>query len=84
MLQFNKKTISFMMFDWGTSPITTIHTTFIFSVYFVNSIAIDNGTFFWACIVGFAGFLTALLGPMVGSYSDKKGNKKFSTNECKN
>ena len=77
MSQLNKKTISFMMFDWGTSPITTIHTTFIFSVYFVNSIAIDNGTFFWACIVGFAGFLTALLGPIVGSYSDKKGNKKY-------
>ena len=56
MSQLNKKTISFMMFDWGTSPITTIHTTFIFSVYFVNSIAIDNGTFFWPCIVGFAVF----------------------------
>jgi len=64
------------MFDWGTSPIPTIHTTFIFSVYFVNLIAVENGTFYWACIVGLAGFLTAILGPILGSHSDKKGNRK--------
>ncbi len=77
MSKFNKKSVSFMLFDWGTSPIPTIHTTFIFSVYFVNSIAVDNGTFFWACILGFSGFLTAILSPILGSFSDKKGNRKF-------
>ena len=65
-----------MMFDWATSPIPTIHTTFIFSVYFVNKIAINNGTFIWALVVGFAGILTAVLGPLIGSYADKKGNRK--------
>ncbi len=77
MTKLNKKSISFILFDWGTSPLPTIHTTFIFSVYFINLIAVNNGTFIWGCIVGFAGILTACFGPLIGSYSDKKGNRKF-------
>ena len=77
MSKFNKKSISFMLFDWGTSPIPTIHTTFIFSVYFVNMIAIENGTFYWACVVGLGGFLAALLGPIIGSHTDKYARRKL-------
>ncbi len=77
MAKLNKKSISFILFDWATSPLPTIHTTFIFSVYFINLIAVNNGTFIWGCIVGIAGILTACFGPMIGSYSDKKGNRKF-------
>ncbi len=65
-----------MLFDWATSPIPTIHTTFIFSVYFVNSIADKSGSFFWGLIIGIAGVLTAFLGPLLGSFSDKKGIRK--------
>ena len=76
MSKFNKKSISFMLFDWGTSPIPTIHTTFIFSVYFVNSIALKDGTFIWGCILAIAGVLTGLLSPVIGSFTDKKGTRK--------
>ena len=72
----NKKSISFMLFDWGTSPIPTIHTTFIFSVYFVSSIAIEDGTFIWGLVLGISGILTALLSPIIGSYSDKNESRK--------
>ena len=65
-----------MLFDWATSPIPTIHTTFIFSVYFVNSIADNSGSFYWGLIIGIAGVLTAFLGPLLGSFSDKKGIRK--------
>ena len=65
-----------MFFDWATSPIPTIHTTFIFSVYFVNSIADNSGSFYWGLIIGIAGVLTAFLGPLLGSFSDKKGIRK--------
>ena len=65
-----------MLFDWATSPIPTIHTTFIFSVYFVNSIADNSGSFYWGRIIGIAGVLTAFLGPLLGSFSDKKGIRK--------
>ena len=77
MSVLNKKAISFILFDWATSPVPTIHTTFIFSVYFINLIAIENGTFIWGCLVGFAGILTAFLGPIVGSYTDRKGSRKL-------
>ena len=74
---FNKKSLSFMFFDFGTSPIPTIHTTFIFSVYFVNKIAVENGSFVWGLLIGFTGFLTAIIAPFLGSYTDKVGNRKF-------
>ncbi len=77
MSKFNKKSISFMLFDWGTSPIPTIHTTFIFSVYYVNSIAIKDGTFIWGCILAFAGVLTGLLSPVIGSFTDRNGTRKL-------
>ena len=43
MVSLNKKSLAFILYDWATSPITTIHTTFIFSVYFVEKIAVENG-----------------------------------------
>ena len=51
MVSLNKKSLAFILYDWATSPITTIHTTFIFSVYFVNSIADKSGSFFWGLII---------------------------------
>ncbi len=74
---FNKKQISFIMYDWATSPITTIHTTFIFSIYFVEKIAKNDGSFMWGLIVGIASFFSAILGPYLGSYADKKGIRKL-------
>ena len=45
-------------------------------MYFVNSIADKSGSFFWGLIIGIAGVLTAFLGPLLGSFSDKKGIRK--------
>ena len=42
MVNLNKKSLTFILYDWATSPITTIHTTFIFSVYFVEKIAVEK------------------------------------------
>ena len=74
---FNKKQISFILYDWATSPITTIHTTFIFSIYFVEKIAKNDGSFIWGLIVGMASLISAILGPYIGSYADKKGIRKL-------
>ncbi len=76
MISLNKKSLAFILYDWATSPITTIHTTFIFSVYFIEKIAIENGPFAWGCIIAAASLLTALLGPILGSFSDKKRKRK--------
>ena len=77
MIKFNQKSLSFILYDWATSPITTIHTTFIFSVYFVESIADENGSFFWGLIIALASIFTAVLGPILGSYSDKNKKRKL-------
>lgn len=54
MVSLNKKSLTFILYDWATSPITTIHTTFIFSVYFVEKIAVENGSFIWGVIIAIA------------------------------
>ena len=77
MISLNKKSLAFILYDWATSPITTIHATFIFSVYFIEKIAIENGPFVWGCIIAAASLLTALLGPILGSFSVFK-NYDFS------
>ena len=77
MGSLNKKSITFILYDWATSPITTIHTTFIFSVYFVEKIAVENGPFLWGFIIAIAAMLTAFMGPILGSYADKKRKRKL-------
>ena len=77
MVSLNKKSLTFILYDWATSPITTIHTTFIFSVYFVEKIAVENGSFLWGVIIAIASILTALFGPTLGSYADKKRKRKL-------
>ena len=77
MVSLNKKSLAFILYDWATSPITTIHTTFIFSVYFVEKIAVKNGSFLWGVIIAIAAIMTAFMGPILGSYADKKRKRKL-------
>ena len=66
MVSLNKKSLAFILYDWATSPITTIHTTFIFSVYFVEKIAVKNGSFLWGVISAIVAILTAFMGRVLG------------------
>jgi len=77
MVSLNKNSLAFILYDWATSPITTIHTTFIFSVYFVEKIAVKNGSFLWGVIIAIAAIMTAFMGPILGSYADKKRKRKL-------
>ena len=81
MVSLNKNSLAFILYDWATSPITTIHTTFIFSVYFVEKIAVENGSFIWGVIIAIAAMLTAFMGPILGSYADKKRNCLLYTSD---
>ena len=72
MGSLNIKSLTFILYDWATSPITTIHTTFIFSVYFVEKIAVKDGSFLWGVIIAISAIMTAFMGPILGSYADKK------------
>ena len=67
------KVLYFSLYDFANSAFTTIIITFIFSTYFSQQIAPSNiiGQSYWGWTIGASGFLVAILGPIIGSISDK-------------
>ena len=67
-----------MFFDWAAQPFFTVVTTFIFGPYFVSRMAIDpaSGQAAWGYAVAAAGFVIAILSPILGSIADQTGRKK--------
>jgi len=67
------KVLYFSLYDFANSAFTTIIITFIFSTYFSQQIAPSNviGQSYWGWTIGASGFLVAVLGPIIGSISDK-------------
>jgi UMF1 family MFS transporter len=75
----SKKSIfSWCLYDWANSVVSTIIFTFIFSVYFSRGIVGDEvlGSAYWGYAVGFAGFVIAILAPILGAFSDCYGARK--------
>ena len=69
-----KKIFNFALYDFANSAFTTIIITFIFATYFAKQIAPNPilGQAYWGWTIGVTGFLVALIGPIVGSFADKK------------
>lgn len=69
----------FSLYDFANSAFTTIIITFIFSTYFSQNIAPSNivGQSYWGFTIGASGFLVAVLGPIIGSISDKNNYNVF-------
>ena len=65
-----------MLYDWASSVLPTLHTTFVFAVYFTTTILPENGTFYWAMMTGAAALATGLLAPILGHLADIKGQIK--------
>ena len=61
------------LFDWASSPVPTLHATFVFAVYFSTTIAPDNGTVLWAQMTAITSLLIALLSVFAGRFADSKG-----------
>ena len=74
----NKKTISWCLYDWSSSAYFTNVITFILSVYFVKSIAIDEitGLSHWAYASGFAALMIAITSPVLGAKIDRQGSSR--------
>ena len=64
---------SWILYDWASSPLPTLHGTFVFAVYFTTVIAPENGSFYWAQMTALSAFLLALAAPVMGRYADSKG-----------
>ena len=74
-----KKIFNFALYDFANSAFTTIIITFIFSTYFAKQIAPNPvlGQSYWGWAIGTTGILVAIIGPILGSYADKKNFIEF-------
>ena len=74
-----KKILNFALYDFANSAFTTIIITFIFSTYFAKQIAPNPvlGQSYWGWTIGVTGILVALVGPLMGSFADKKNCTEF-------
>ena len=74
-----KKILNFALYDFANSAFTTIVITFIFSTYFAKQIAPNPvlGQSYWGWAIGTTGILVAIIGPILGSYADKKNFTEF-------
>ena len=79
---------SWAFYDFANSPFTTLIVTFIYAVYFTQSIASDEiyGTALWSRGVTLTAIVVALLSPIVGAIADRGGFRKLflilSTSVC--
>ena len=67
-----------MFFDWAAQPFFSVVTTFIFGPYFVSRMASDPaaGQAAWGYGIAAAGFVIAILSPVLGSVADQTGPRK--------
>jgi len=67
-----------MLFDWAAQPFFTVVTTFIFGPYVVSRMASDPaaGQAAWGYGIAAAGFVIAILSPVLGSVADQTGERK--------
>ena len=74
-----KKIFNFALYDFANSAFTTIIITFIFATYFAKQIAPNPilGQSYWGWTIGITGFLVAIIGPIAGSFADKKNKIVF-------
>ena len=70
--------IAWGLFDWANSAFPTVVTTFIFAAYFTQTIAKDpiTGTHQWANAIALAGFIIAIISPILGAAADHLGRRK--------
>ena len=70
--------IAWCVYDWANSAFPTVIVTFVFSVYFVDGVAVDKitGTKQWAYALSLSGVAIALLSPVLGAIADSAGPRK--------
>ena len=76
--QFNslKPKIAYGLFDWASSPVPTLHATFVFAVYYVSSVSPDTGSAEWAWMNSLAALTIAIISPIMGASADRNANRK--------
>ena len=70
--------LGWLLFDWACQPFFTLITTFVFAPFFASALAPDpvSGQSLWGYATAAAGFVLAILSPVLGSIADATGPKK--------
>ena len=69
---------SWIFFDWAAQPYFTLITTFVFAPYFATFVAATpaEGQSLWGFATAAAGFVIAVLSPILGAIADASGRRK--------
>jgi len=71
-----KSQLAYGLFDWASSPLPTLHATFVFAVYYVSSVSPESGSAQWAWMNALAALTVALLSPLLGARADARASRK--------
>ncbi len=71
-----KSQVAYGLYDWASSPVPTLHATFVFAVYYVSSVSPDNGSAEWAWMNALAAITVAALCPFLGARADARASRK--------
>ena len=75
-MRMTRPLLSWSLYDWASSPVPTLHTTFIFSVFFTTAVMPDGGTAAWAWMTSASALLIAVAAPVLGRLADGRGAVK--------
>ncbi|MGC6484208.1 MAG: MFS transporter, partial [Candidatus Puniceispirillales bacterium] len=76
MTKSTLNTLAYGLYDWAQSPLPTLHTTFIFAVYFATAVMPDGGSVAWAWLNAGTAIIIALAAPLLGVVADSNGWRK--------
>jgi UMF1 family MFS transporter len=70
--------LSWAFYDWANQAFATLIHTFVFSVYFTQSVATSAtaGSAQWGTAIGIAGLVVAITAPVLGATADQGGRRK--------
>lgn len=77
--QYNRKAVAgWALYDFANSAFTTLIVTFIYGVFFTQSIAPDAnyGTTLWARAISGIAIVVAVLSPFMGAIADRSGYRR--------
>ncbi|MGL1863066.1 MAG: MFS transporter [Pseudodesulfovibrio sp.] len=69
---------SWALYDWANSGFAALVQTFVFAAYFARAVAENEtlGTAQWGTMMGVAGLIIGIGGPILGAVADRSGRRK--------
>ena len=72
-MRMTRQLLSWSLYDWASSPVPTLHTTFIFSVFFTTAVMPEGGSVAWAWMTAATALVIAVAAPVLGRMADARG-----------